>query len=83
MSYYDFNNEKIMNPNHLHVLDTQLHVLPVALLFSRKLLAEKSSATVNAKTAHGFTEDSNNVRATKLTKVLKNIHGYMQGGIND
>lgn len=72
-----------MNPNNLHILDAQLHVLPVALLLSRKLLAENSSAAVTAQPPLGFIEDSNNVRATKLTKVLKNIHGYVHGGIND
>jgi hypothetical protein len=77
------NKSTIMNPNNLSVLDAPLHAWPVMLLCSRKLLAEKSSVVAMARPVPECGENSNSVRATKMTTVLKSIQGYMQGGLND
>jgi hypothetical protein len=67
----------------LHVLNSSLQVLPVAMILSAPLLlTQKSSARVKCPSPDAGTEP-NRMRATSLTALLKNIQGYTHGGLND
>ncbi len=67
----------------LHTINSSLHVLPAALMFSSKLrLPLKSSATTGPACPTAEAEQLS-ARATKLTTVLKNIPGYCHGGLNE
>ena len=72
-----------MTPNSLHTLGSSLQAMPVAMIFSTKmLLTQKSADPLATKNTYGETETLT-VRATKLTAILKSIPGYSHGGLND
>jgi len=57
--------------------------MPLALIFSsRRLLTERSSVVDNGFSSVIRTETLT-VRATLITPILKEIQGYIHGGIND
>jgi hypothetical protein len=72
-----------MTPLNLHTLNSSLLALPVAVVFTRKLLLNhKASATVESISLNdkiSFIEK----RANKLTKTLKDIMGYDHHGLNE
>jgi hypothetical protein len=72
-----------MTPNSLHILSSSLQAMPVAVVFSTKLLlTEKSSVAVSSNSPDSQRK-SLAFRATKLTTVLKGIPGYHHGGLNE
>ena len=72
-----------MTPHSLQNLGSSLQTLPVMLLFSKQLLLpQESSATVKPAAANANTE-SLTIRATQMTTILKNIPGYIHGGLNE
>ena len=72
-----------MTPLNLHTLNSSLLALPVAVVFTRKLLQNhKSSVTAESSSLNekiSFVER----RANKLTKTLKDITGYDHHGLNE
>ena len=72
-----------MIQTNLHTISPTLQALPLALIFSsRLLLAEKSSVADDGYPLALRTE-SLTIRATLVTPILKEIPGYSHGGIND
>ncbi|MGB7769719.1 MAG: hypothetical protein WBN22_12825 [Verrucomicrobiia bacterium] len=72
-----------MKPTSLHTAAPTLQTMPLALIISsRLLLSERASVKDN-----GFSEVSKTetltMRATLVTPVLREIPGYLHGGIND
>jgi len=72
-----------MIPTSLHTAAPTLQAMPLALIFSsRLLLTERASVKDN-----GFSEitktETLTMRATLVTPVLREIPGYLHGGIND
>ena len=74
---------KFMIHTSLEIIRPTLQAVPLALIFtSRLLLTEKSSITGDGDLS-GSSEASRTIRATLVTPVLKGVQGYRHGGIND
>jgi hypothetical protein len=72
-----------MIPTSLHPVSPTLQAMPLALIFSsRLLLTEKASGADNGFTSAIWIENLT-MRATLVTPMLKDIRGYPHGGIND
>jgi hypothetical protein len=72
-----------MIPTSFHHVEAALQAMPMALIFSsRLLLAEKSSVTDDGFSSDVRTE-ALTIRATLETKLLKEIPGYSHWGINE
>jgi hypothetical protein len=72
-----------MTPHSLQVIHASLQSLPLAMSVSTRvmLMTKSSPKTENAKGNGEFTPLD--VRATKLTCVLSQIHGYDHSGLNE
>ena len=67
----------------LQAIHSNLHAMPVALMFTtRLLLTYKVSEKVKSGSPEPKTEQYT-VRANQLSELLKNIEGYSHGGLND
>jgi hypothetical protein len=72
-----------MNPTSISAVSPAMLAMPLALIFtSRLLLTEKSSATRDAFSS-GLGTETLTIRATMVTRTLKEIRGYNHYGIND
>jgi len=72
-----------MTSTSLHIVGPTRQAMPLALVFtSRLLLTEKSSASINPFALAASTETLT-IRATMVTAILKEIQGYSHYGIND
>jgi hypothetical protein len=72
-----------MIPTSFHSVESTLQGLPLALIFSsRLLLTEKSSVTDDGLSSDMRTETLT-IRATLVTPILQEIQGWSHGGIND
>ena len=72
-----------MIPTSFHHVEAALQAMPMALIFSsRLLLAEKSSVTDDGFPSDMRTETLT-IRATLVTPILQEIRGWSHGGIND
>jgi len=69
----------MITPNH-HLLALSL---PVALVISRQLLITQKSLVKGIAGSPNEILTGFQIRATKLTSILKNIQGYRHGGLND
>ena len=68
------------NPNTLAVATL---ALPVAIVVTKQLLLTQKTLTSLSATSPKEILVGFQMRATKLTQILKNIHGYQHGGLND
>jgi hypothetical protein len=67
----------------LHTFNSSLQSLPVAMVFTRRLLlTEKSSVTAAPAPSEAIIDDLTK-RATEITVILKEIRGYYHGGLNE
>jgi len=74
---------KFMIHTNLATIGPTLQAVPLALIFtSRLLLAEKSSIKDNGYFSDS-SEESLTIRPTLVTPILKGVQGYRHGGIND
>jgi len=71
-----------MNANHLQAVSVTLQALPVAMTFSGRLLPERSLGAGKPSLPE-FSGPELELRATFVTKTLKEIRGYYHGGINE
>ena len=72
-----------MIPTCIPAASPALLAMPLALIFtSRLLLTEKSSAARDAFSS-GLGTETLTIRATVVTQTLKEIRGYDHHGIND
>jgi hypothetical protein len=72
-----------MIQTNFHTVGPILQAMPLALIFSsRLLLTEKSSVTDDPLSSDVRTETLA-IRATLVTPILREIQGWSHGGIND
>lgn len=72
-----------MTPSNLHTLNSSLLALPVAIIFTRRLLLNHKSPVLVV--ANSLDEKMNLIerRANSLTDTLKGIVGYSHHGLNE
>lgn len=72
-----------MTPQNFHALQTSLLTLPVAMVYTRKLLqSHQPLASVKACSLNAQIKLIR-WRANTLTETLKGIQGYQHFGLND
>lgn len=71
-----------MTPESLHHVKSSLHALPVAVVFSNRLLLTWRETEVDEPSSEqkpaSFDE-----RATRMTSLLRAIEGYNHDGLNE
>jgi hypothetical protein len=72
-----------MIQTNLHTVSPTLQALPLALIFSSRLLLAEKSSVANDGYSLGLRTESLTIRATLVTPILREIPGYCHGGIND
>lgn len=72
-----------MTPNSLQTLGSSLQALPVAMVFSTKMLLTQASADPPETENADGNPDTLTIRATQMTTILKSIPGYSHGGLNE
>jgi hypothetical protein len=72
-----------MTPDSVQTLGSSLQAMPVAMVFSTKMLLTQTSADPPETENPDGKPDALTVRATCLTAILKNIPGYSHGGLNE
>ncbi len=72
-----------MSQHSLQSLHSSLAAVPVALIFSQRLLLTQKSQTEKPVAVQEVETESYTFRATRLTSILKGIPGYNHGGLNE
>jgi len=72
-----------MIPISPHLVNSSLLALPVAIIFTRKLLLNRNDAVTAGAGALEVRMKHMERRANTLTETLKNIVGYHHHGLND
>ena len=72
-----------MIPHNFHALSSSLLALPVAIVFTRKLLQYHQAPVAVAAGSPDNAMQFIDRRANTLTEILKGIEGYEHGGLNE
>lgn len=72
-----------MTPLNLHTLNSSLLALPVAVVFTRKLLLNHKPSVMEQAVSLDDKISFVERRANQLTKTLKDIMGYDHHGLNE
>jgi len=72
-----------MTTNSLHTPGPSQPVLPVAMVFSTKMLLTQTASGPPEADNMSIEPETLTIRATKLTTILSGIPGYSHGGLNE
>jgi hypothetical protein len=72
-----------MIPTSLHTAGPTLQAMPLALIFSSRLLLTENASVNDNGFSSVIRTETLTMRATLVTPMLKEIPGYTHGGIND
>jgi len=72
-----------MTPHSLQALTTSLHTMPMAMLFTKQLLLTESTWITPEVRIPEPAENPLQVRATYVSRVLRDIQGYDHSGLNE
>jgi hypothetical protein len=72
-----------MTPNILHTIGPAAQTMPLALIFTSRLLLTEKSLVMASPHSLNLERESISIRAATVTAALKEIHGYDHSGLND
>ena len=72
-----------MIPTSLHTVGPTLQAMPLALIFSSRLLLTEKSSGADDGSSSDLRTETLTIRATLVTPILKAIPGYSHWGINE
>ena len=72
-----------MTTDGLQTLGSSLQAMPVAMVFSTKMLLTQTASDPPETENPDGKADTLTIRATQMTTILKSIPGYSHGGLNE
>jgi hypothetical protein len=72
-----------MIPTSSHIVGTTPQAMPMALIFSSRLLLTEKSSVVDDGLSSGVRTETLAIRATMATSILQEMPCWSHGGINE